>query len=183
MNSQGTRKLDIGAIGGLADRKAALYNTLAIIAVEATGRFLVGLRPDRGVPQQGNKARKCPKSMRNQIVSEKAPSYVSIDLDLGARICQTPPPNLTVFDIAMVPMTSSSPRQFGNRLLRHLVPWSVLVLCLSLTGCANDALRGGSFLEDDWSTMPQSMRSSEDQGMPTAYSNKAKQIERNLGIQ
>ena len=64
-----------------------------------------------------------------------------------------------------------------------MAPWSVLVLCLSMTGCASDTLRGGSFLEDDWSTLPKSMRPAEEQATPTAYSNKAKQIERNLGIQ
>jgi hypothetical protein len=92
-------------------------------------------------------------------------------------------PNVTVFDIAMVPMTNSALQQFGIRLLRRLAPWSVLVFCLSIAGCASDTLRGGSFLEDDWSTMPTTMRRAEDQGSPTAYSNKAKQIERNLGIQ
>jgi len=61
--------------------------------------------------------------------------------------------------------------------------WSSLVLCLSLTGCASDTLRGGSFLENEWTTLPKTMRPVEDQGPPTAYSNKAKQIERNLGIQ
>ena len=121
--------------------------------------------------------------MRIQFVLKKAPDSKAIDLDLQGRIWHTPPPNRMVFVIAMVPMTSSVPRQFGNRLLRHLAVWSALVLCLSLTGCASDALRGGSFLEDEWSTMPQSMRRAEDQGLPTAYSNKAKQIERNLGIQ
>ncbi len=83
----------------------------------------------------------------------------------------------------MVPMTSSAFRQFGNRMLRRLAPWTALVLCLSMTGCAHHTLRGNSFLEDDWSTTPSSMRRVEDPALPTAYSNKARQIERNFGIQ
>ena len=68
-------------------------------------------------------------------------------------------------------------------MLRRLAPWSVLVFSLSVAGCASDALRGSSFLEDEWSTMPKLMRRAEDQSLPTAYSNKARQIEHNLGIQ
>jgi len=52
-----------------------------------------------------------------------------------------------------------------------------------MTGCANQALRGSSFFEDDWSTMPKAMRRAEAPASPTAYSNKARQIERNLGVQ
>lgn len=83
----------------------------------------------------------------------------------------------------MVPMTSSAFRQFGKRILHRLAPWTLVVLCLSMAGCANETLRGGSFFEDNWSTLPQSMRHPDDQAAPTAYSNKARQIERNLGVQ
>ncbi len=92
-------------------------------------------------------------------------------------------PDFTVFEFAMVPMTSSALRQFGKRMLHRLAPWTALVFCLLMTGCTNQALRGSSFFEDDWSTMPRSMRVTEDQASPTAYSNKARQIERNLGVQ
>ncbi len=94
-----------------------------------------------------------------------------------------PPPILTVFGIAMVPMTRSALRQFGNRILRRLAPSTALILCLSLTGCVNQTLRGNAFPEDDWSSMPKSMRPADDDRLPTAYSNKARQIERNLGIE
>ena len=114
---------------------------------------------------------------------EKATRSQVIDLDAKSRVCHTPAPILTVFDFAMVPMTGSALRQFGNRIVRRLAPWTALVLCLSLTGCANQSFRGSSFAEDDWSTMPRSMRRPEDQTSPTAYSNKARQIERNLGIE
>ena len=87
-----------------------------------------------------------------------------------------------VFDYAMVPMTSSAPRQFGNRMLRRLAPWTALVFSLWLTGCASTSLRGGSYFEDEWSTLPKSMRRADDPSAPTAYSNKARQIERNLGV-
>ncbi|MHB8902492.1 MAG: hypothetical protein ACYC6Y_27335 [Thermoguttaceae bacterium] len=80
-------------------------------------------------------------------------------------------------------MTRSALRQLGNRILRRLAPWTALALCLSLTGCASQNLRGGAFADDEWSTMPRSMRPADDQGLPTAYSNKARQIERNLGIE
>jgi hypothetical protein len=80
-------------------------------------------------------------------------------------------------------MTSSAFRQFANRMLRRLVPWTFLVLCVSLSGCANPSLRGSSYLEDEWSTLPSAMRQTEDQLTPTAYSNKARQVERNLGVQ
>lgn len=68
-------------------------------------------------------------------------------------------------------------------MLRRLAPWTFLVLCLSLTGCANQAVRGTPFFEDEWSTLPKSMRRADDQASPTAFSNKACQIERNLGVQ
>jgi hypothetical protein len=67
-------------------------------------------------------------------------------------------------------------------MLRRLAPWTFMVLCLSMTGCANQTLRGDSFFEDDWLTLPKSMRHTDDQASPTAFSNKACQIERNLGV-
>ncbi len=59
----------------------------------------------------------------------------------------------------------------------------VLVLCLSLTGCTNKSLLGSSYAEDDFSTMPRSMRRADSHDLPTACSNKARQIERNLGYE
>lgn len=99
--------------------------------------------------------------------------------------CATLPPLGSYgFEFAMVPMTSSAFRQFGNRILHRVVPWMALLACLVLLpGCAWQDLHGSSFAEDGWTTLPKGMRPVDDESTPTAYSNKARQIERNLGVQ
>jgi hypothetical protein len=79
-------------------------------------------------------------------------------------------------------MTRITLGQFDLRLLRRLVSSGALVLCLAALGCTSTGLRGTSYMEDDFSTLPKSYRRAELQSSPTAYSNKAKQIESNLGI-
>ena len=58
-----------------------------------------------------------------------------------------------------------------------------LMACLTLPGCAWEDLRGSSFVEDSWTTLPKGMRPVDSESIPTACSNKARQIERNLGVQ
>lgn len=60
---------------------------------------------------------------------------------------------------------------------------AVLVFCLTFTGCCNMDLCGGSLREDDLSAMPKQMRPAERNNEAFGFSNKAKQIERNLGYQ
>lgn len=62
--------------------------------------------------------------------------------------------------------------------------WSRLALvvaCLGITGCCDWNLRGDHFAEDDLSTLPQQFRPVDPDGEPFTFSNKARQIERNLG--
>jgi hypothetical protein len=58
---------------------------------------------------------------------------------------------------------------------------ALVVLCLGLPGCTSCGLRGEGFEEDDFSKIPQQYRSTEKQGDAFAFSNKARQIERNFG--
>ena len=55
-------------------------------------------------------------------------------------------------------------------------------LGLMLPGCTKANLRGDAFAQDEWSTLPQSFRRADQPGSASAYSNKARQIERNLGV-
>jgi hypothetical protein len=57
----------------------------------------------------------------------------------------------------------------------------LLVLGLGLSGCAKLDIRGDKFAEDDLSTMPGKIRSHESTGGTWGVSNKAVQIEHNLG--
>jgi hypothetical protein len=62
--------------------------------------------------------------------------------------------------------------------------WSglgAMVLGLSLAGCTSLNLRGEAFPEDETSTWFQQMRRSESLGQSHAFSNKARQIDTNLG--
>lgn len=58
---------------------------------------------------------------------------------------------------------------------------ATLFVCLGTWGCTTLDLRGESFAENDLSSWAQQMRHADDQGPSTAYSNKARQIDRSLG--
>ena len=58
---------------------------------------------------------------------------------------------------------------------------ATLVVCLGLSGCTSPSLRGDGFPEDDLSTWAGRMRLADELGQSHAYSNKARQIDRNLG--
>lgn len=68
------------------------------------------------------------------------------------------------------------------RTLRHVAVSTLLLLGLMLPGCTKSNLRGETFAQDEWSTLPQALRRADHPGSATAYSNKARQIERNLGV-
>ncbi len=58
----------------------------------------------------------------------------------------------------------------------------IVILCLGLPGCAKWNVRGEPFQEDDFSTLPKRMRPIEAGSETWGASNKAIQIERNLGF-
>ncbi len=66
--------------------------------------------------------------------------------------------------------------------LGHWFRTGVLIVCLGLAGCARWNLRGEQFQEDDFSTLPKRLRPVESGGETWGASNKAIQIERNLGF-
>ena len=59
---------------------------------------------------------------------------------------------------------------------------ALLLLGLMLPGCTKANLRAMRSPQDEWSTLPQSLRRADQPGSASAYSNKARQIERNLGV-
>ncbi len=70
----------------------------------------------------------------------------------------------------------------ATRTLRQVAASALLLLGLMLPGCTKANLRGDAFAQDEWSTLPQSFRRADQPGSASAYSNKARQIERNLGV-
>ena len=58
---------------------------------------------------------------------------------------------------------------------------ALVIVCLGLTGCCNWGLRGEEFPENDLSKLPRQFRAADPDLEPFAFSNKARQIERNLG--
>lgn len=87
-----------------------------------------------------------------------------------------------VLDVLEPQMATDLTQNRGNRTLRRLAPCVLLLLGLALPGCTSANLRGDPFAQDEWSTLPQSFRRADETGPPTAYSNKARQIEQNLGV-
>ena len=60
--------------------------------------------------------------------------------------------------------------------------WTVAtVAALGLSGCANLNLRGEPYWEGETSSFARQLRETNDQGQSFAFSNKARQIEGNLG--
>lgn len=57
----------------------------------------------------------------------------------------------------------------------------MLVACAAVPGCAKFDLRGEPFKEDEFSLMPRQLRPREKQEESWGVSNKAIQIEKNLG--
>lgn len=58
----------------------------------------------------------------------------------------------------------------------------LVIVCLGVAGCCKGwNLRGDGFADDDLARMPQQMRPKEPDGQPYGFSNKARQIESNLG--
>jgi len=69
-----------------------------------------------------------------------------------------------------------------DRLLLGRWCWcAALVACLGMSGCTNLNLRGGSFPENDLSSWGRQMRGADALGLSQAFSNKARQIDRDLG--
>ncbi len=69
-----------------------------------------------------------------------------------------------------------------DRLARGRWFWlAVLVVCLGQSGCSNLNLRGEGFAEDDLSNLARQARRADDVGHSDAFSNKARQIDANLG--
>ncbi len=80
-------------------------------------------------------------------------------------------------------MNVSVGTRFGRFRLGVLAGCMVLVAALTLGGCAggNLNLRGAGFPEGDWTREPGQYRRTHAEGPPIAYSNKAREIARNLG--
>jgi hypothetical protein len=57
----------------------------------------------------------------------------------------------------------------------------VLVVCLGASGCSKLDLRGDSFSDNELSNFAGQMRQADSAGPSDAFSNKARQIDRNLG--
>ena len=68
-------------------------------------------------------------------------------------------------------------------LRRGIGPWALAatVACLGLSGCANLNLRGEKFREEEMSSLARQLRQVNGQGQSFAFSNKARQIDQNLG--
>jgi hypothetical protein len=58
---------------------------------------------------------------------------------------------------------------------------ALIVACLSASGCTGWNLRGEPFSQDELTTLPQQFRTTDPDGEAFTFSNKARQIERNLG--
>ena len=58
---------------------------------------------------------------------------------------------------------------------------AALVACLGLSGCANLNLRGEGFADDGLSGLSRRLGPTERRQEPFVFSNKARQIDRNLG--
>jgi hypothetical protein len=69
----------------------------------------------------------------------------------------------------------------GRSLLGRWCRLAVLVACLGVLGCTNLNLRGDPFPENELSTVARQMRQVDDLGQSHAFSNKARQIEQDLG--
>lgn len=60
--------------------------------------------------------------------------------------------------------------------------WALVLVGLGLPGCQSWNVRGEQFAEDDFSSMPRGLRPFEPGSEAFGVSNKALQIERNLGF-
>jgi hypothetical protein len=58
---------------------------------------------------------------------------------------------------------------------------AVLVACLGTAGCSNLNLRGERFSDNELSNLAGELRQADTAGPSDAFSNKARQIDRNLG--
>ena len=58
---------------------------------------------------------------------------------------------------------------------------AVLVVCLGMAGCSNLNLRGEPFSDNELSNVAGQLRQADATGPSDAFSNKARQIDRNLG--
>jgi hypothetical protein len=58
---------------------------------------------------------------------------------------------------------------------------AVLVVCLGMSGCSNLNLRGERFSDNELSDLAGELRQTDATGPSDAFSNKARQIDRNLG--
>ncbi len=70
----------------------------------------------------------------------------------------------------------------GHRRIRQLGQLMLVVACLAVAGCCSWNLRGDGFPEDELTSMPKHFRPTDPDGEAFAFSNKARQIERNLGF-
>ena len=78
-------------------------------------------------------------------------------------------------------MTSSSPKPSSGFALGRWCRAVLLALSLIPAGCAGTDVRGSKFPEDDLSTLSGKVRPPEPGNQPAGMSNKAMQIERDLG--
>ena len=78
-------------------------------------------------------------------------------------------------------MSPSTCSFFGMSRLGQCFCALAAVACLLLSGCASWNLRGESYPEGEMSQMVQQLRPPDGEGDSFAFSNKARQIDRNLG--
>lgn len=69
----------------------------------------------------------------------------------------------------------------GRTLLGRWCRLALLVACLGALGCTNLSLRGDPYPDNELSNLARQMRQADDLGQSHAFSNKARQIEEDLG--
>lgn len=110
-------------------------------------------------------------------------TFSAIGLDMDRPFCETPHLKVgsSAFETARFPMFSSLTLVEKCQLGR-LGRLALVIVCLGMAGCCNSwNLRGDGFPDDELAHVPQQVRPKEPTGVPYGFSNKARQIESNLG--